>query len=73
MCLNAGLDSSFCPIFTSAQLQEGYFSYMVGIFLKDILLQHVVSYEGQRCDLSWEVVQAGALIFGDNGRVRNLS
>lgn len=73
MCLNAGLDSSFCPIFTCAQLQEGYFSYMVGIFLRDWLLQHVVSYERQRSDLSWEVVQAGGLVLGDNGRVRNLS
>lgn len=42
-------------------------------FLTDWLLQHVVSYEGQRCDSSWDVVQAGRLILGETGRVRNLS
>lgn len=31
-CLNAGLNCSFCTIFTSVQLQEGYFSYMAWDF-----------------------------------------
>ena len=73
MCLNAGLNCSFCTIFTSVQLQEGYFSYMGWDFWTDWFLQHVVPYLGQRGYTAWEVVQAGGLILGENGGVRNLA
>lgn len=65
MCLNAGLDFIFCPIFTSAQLQEGYSFYMVeifnrlapatcGVFWRAEMWDIMGSGSGWRTNLRWE-------------------